>query len=129
MKYLTKAVILTFVLGLLVGGVTMKLVAHRLFFHPMMGEHRQDHMLNRLSSKLKLSPEQKEKVGAILTTAHQQMEALSKETGPKFEAIRNSTSDQIRSVLTPEQLTKFNEMHEKFDRKAKEAHGMMIHDH
>ncbi len=41
---------------------------------------------------------------------HQKMEALRAEIQPKFEALRASTSAEIRSVLTPEQQPKFDAM-------------------
>lgn len=61
--------------------------------------------LERMTEKLSLSPEQRDKVKVILEDLH-----------TKHEAQRNTMRDEMKSslatVLTPEQMTKLDQMHE-----------------
>ncbi len=57
--------------------------------------------LKRLEERLKLTPEQKPKVEAIL-----------REQREKTQAVRAETRERLREVLTPEQAKKFERLHE-----------------
>lgn len=104
---------------------------------PHMKElHRQNHehcgkgnfrekISNRLSSKLDLTTEQKNKVDSILEDNHKKTKAIFDETRPKMEAIRKSTDEEIKAVLTPEQKVKFEKLREKREEKIKKWHSMM----
>lgn len=78
-----------------------------------------EHMLKRFSSELHLTPEQKEKVGAIFDAKHPQMLALHAEIKPKFEALRQSTKQEIRAVLNADQQQKFDELNAKMEERWK----------
>jgi Spy/CpxP family protein refolding chaperone len=45
---------------------------------------------------------------------------LRKQSEPQFDAAREESNNRIRQILTPDQLTKFNEMLRRFDRRMKE---------
>ena len=74
-----------------------------------------EHLLKRFSSELHLTPEQQTQVAAIFDARHPQMMALQAEMRPQFEALRNSTQAEIRKVLTPDQMPKFNEMNARME--------------
>ena len=71
------------------------------------GQHR---LMDRFSSTLHLTPEQREKVSGILEAKRQKIEALRAEIRPRFDEIRTSTSGEIRQLLTPEQQQQFDAM-------------------
>ena len=63
--------------------------------------------LDELSDQLKLSPEQKEQVRQIFGDTRAQLQALRKESEPRFAEIRRQTDERMRQVLTPEQWEQF----------------------
>jgi Spy/CpxP family protein refolding chaperone len=75
------------------------------------GEGRQEKRMERLSKELSLTEEQKTKVGVVF-----------KEQGEKYKAIHDETRTQLKTILTPEQFTKLEEMkqrrHDKWREKA-----------
>ena len=79
-----------------------------------------EHMLKRFSSELDLTPEQRTQAAALFDAKHPQMLALQAEMKPKFEALRNSTQDDIRKILTPDQLPKFDAMNAKMQERWKD---------
>lgn len=70
-------------------------------------------MLERLSSKLNLTEDQKTKVATVFEVKHQGMMKLKTEMRPKFEALRKSARADISKLLTPEQQKKFEETNKK----------------
>jgi Spy/CpxP family protein refolding chaperone len=71
-------------------------------------ENRHKHMLDRFSRKLDLTPEQRQKVGAIMEESGKKMRSLWDESRPKAEALRKETADKIRALLNPDQIKKFD---------------------
>ncbi|MEK7657445.1 MAG: hypothetical protein AAB412_06785, partial [Elusimicrobiota bacterium] len=67
-------------------------------------------MVERFSRKLDLSPEQTARLEAILETKRLKMKALRTEVQPRFEEIRASAKDEIRGILSPEQLPRFEKL-------------------
>lgn len=74
---------------------------------------RYERMLEKFNRTLKLTGDQKIKVAAIFETQRQKIDALREETSPRFEAVRQSASVEIRQLLTEEQKLKFDEMEKK----------------
>ena len=72
-------------------------------------------ILERLNKKLELSAEQKAQVGAILDRKHPEMLALQSEFQPRFKALRRTTQQEIRALLTPNQQKKFDEFNAKWE--------------
>jgi Spy/CpxP family protein refolding chaperone len=72
-----------------------------------------ERLLDRFSSTLQLTPQQREQVGAILEAKRQRIDALRAEIRPKFDELRMSTGAEIRALLSPEQQTRFDEMETK----------------
>ena len=68
--------------------------------------------IEKMSSDLKLSPEQKEQVRQIFGETRTQLEALRKESEPRFAEIRRQADERLQKVLTPEQWEQFRREHE-----------------
>ena len=104
---------LTFLLGVVVGG------AGFFFFGWYTGHwHRgfdKDRIVRHMSRDLKLSPEQTGQLNRIMDDSEQKFRALRAQQRPQFDALQNETRDNIRKILTPEQIVRFNEMVQRFD--------------
>ena len=82
------------------------------------GKHFQERMLKRFDAKLNLTPDQEERLAAILEQKRGKIDALRSEMRPKFEEIRKTTRVEIRQILTPEQQTKFDKMSAEWEERA-----------
>jgi Spy/CpxP family protein refolding chaperone len=83
------------------------------------GEDHYSRMQERFSSRLDLTPEQKQQIGAILEDMRQKVSALRTEIRPRFEEIRRAVREEIRSLLTPEQQKKFDAMQSEWESRRK----------
>ena len=72
------------------------------------------HKLEHLNKELQLNDEQKTK-----------LEAIFKEQHEKFQAIHEESHQRIKEVLTPEQITKWEEM----QKQHQERHKQMMEKH
>src|SRR3972149_350592 len=86
------------------------------------GKDRYSWMLERFSSRLDLTPQQKKDIAEILEAKRQSITALRAEIRPRFEKIRTSPRQEIRKRLTPEQQQKFDAMHEEWESRRKDRH-------
>jgi len=86
-----------------------------------MGGHGQpmsaDQRLQMMTKQLNLTADQQEKIKPMLESQNQQMQALHQDTSlsqedrmSKMREIRQSTNEQIKSVLNPDQQQKFEQM-------------------
>ena len=119
MKIVWKQVLVSFVLGVMVGVAGLRWCSPYYFHRHWGGKEFQARMLERFDSKLKLTPEQRSQVAEILDGKRQKIDTLRAEIQPKFEAIRTSTSAEIRGLLTPEQQKKFDAMQVEWQAKKK----------
>ncbi len=76
-------------------------------------------MLHKLDKALALTEDQEQKVREIFAANEPKMRALHEEIRPKFNAIRDAARDEIRKILTPEQITKFEALNERMDERMK----------
>ena len=113
--------------GLAFGAVIGAVGAHWIvpcYFHRQWTPGKfQARMLERLNSKLSLTPEQRTQVAAILDGKREKIQALRAQIRPQFKEIRASTSAEIRRILTPEQQKKFDVMNAKWEEKVKRRFG------
>ncbi len=77
--------------------------------------HSSRGMVVELSRELDLAPEQKERLGQILEESRERIVALSRSMKPKYRQIKLETREQIRAILSAEQVERFNEMTQKWD--------------
>jgi Spy/CpxP family protein refolding chaperone len=88
----------------------------------LRGKDRYTWMLERFSSRLDLTPEQKKEIADILETKRQSIIALRAEIRPRFEEIRNSARQEIRKRLNPAQQQKFDAMQAEWESRRKDRH-------
>jgi Spy/CpxP family protein refolding chaperone len=72
--------------------------------------------MEHLTKKLDLTPDQQTKVQPIVDQAKPQIQAIHQDAMQKTKLVMDSTMDQIRPLLTPEQQQKLDAMkqaHEK----------------
>jgi hypothetical protein len=65
-------------------------------------------LVDRLTSELDLTAEQRTKIEEVLTARRTRLETVQREVRERFDAEQRSLRDEIRSVLTPEQQQKFD---------------------
>jgi Spy/CpxP family protein refolding chaperone len=65
-----------------------------------------------LAERLKLTPEQQQKIDSIIRVDRQKADSLYREVGPQLRARFDSTTAAIRAVLTPEQQAEFRRYRE-----------------
>lgn len=99
--------VLTFVLGTIVGGAGV------FYYGWYSGHWRRDFDLNRVVDRMKrdlsLDDSQVEKLRQILQESSRKRKELQQKNQPQFDAIHEDTRNQIRKILNPDQLARFNE--------------------
>ena len=107
------AVIGLFAVGVLIGALAVHI------YHADSGSghgwspHRSRPAIDirRLEHELDLSTEQREEVQRILDQARVKADALRADLRPQIHRQMNETHEQLREVLTAEQLERFDRMH------------------
>ena len=108
-------VLIAFLLGAVIGAAGIQLRDYGcLMGMPHPGGLRK-HMIKKIERALKLDAEQKKKADAIFDKMQPRMQALREEIRPKFEAMRDETRAEIKQILKPEQLPKFEKLNKKMD--------------
>jgi len=80
----------------------------------------QKNRVDRLAEILSLTPEQKEKVSAIMEDGRKQIDAERQKMKKRVDELRNATDQKIESILNEEQKKKFRAHKEEMERKMKE---------
>jgi Spy/CpxP family protein refolding chaperone len=84
--------------------------------------------LQRITEKLNLTPDQQAKVQPIIDQAKPQIAAIHQEARQKMKAVMDSTTSQIRPLLTAEQQKKLDDIqkaHQDMMNAHKELHDAM----
>jgi periplasmic protein CpxP/Spy len=111
-------VAVVFVLGVTLGGVFGYMFASKAQGDtraPMRDAARRAHKVEELTKELGLSPDQQQKLDAVLTEAHAKFAAIHEADQPQIEAVKKNARSEIRAFLTPEQLPKFEEHIQRLD--------------
>jgi hypothetical protein len=113
-------IFLAFLIGLLMGTFAGPFLFHRVMHRHWDRQHRHDRLLKKFSSKLKLSPDQREKISQILDANRPKVDAIFTETRTKLETVRQDTGLEIKKILSADQQKKYDEldikMKERMDR-------------
>jgi len=109
--------IVTFLLGVIVGGAGV-------LFYGWYGGHwhrgfEKRRVVQRLTRELNLSDAQVKQLDQIMDDSMKRFEDLRKQFEPQFDAAREESNNRIRQILTPEQLTKFNDMLRRFEERGR----------
>lgn len=124
-------VIAVFVLGVAVGGLGMYAARGRVFgapvAHPpaLTPAARTAKRVKELTDQLGLNPDQASQLSGILTQMHDKYASIHDQENTLREQESKQGRDQIRAILTPDQVTKFNDFLQKLDeeRKKRAASG------
>ncbi|GAF82521.1 unnamed protein product [marine sediment metagenome] len=114
-------IIIVYLLGLVTGSLATK-AGIRYCFRGRKGHGRiarkiEGRMVNRLSSKLQLTDEQKTEIESIIETHRPEMKKLRESIGEKMKTLKNTMHQDIKKVLTDEQQSgKFEEIIKKHGR-------------
>ncbi len=109
--------VLTFLLGAVLGGASMFIYGwysgrwHRHF--------DKQHIVRHLTRELSLSQTQVQQLSQIVDDYAKKRADLQNQVEPQFAALREEQSDGVRRILTPEQVTKFNELVRRWNERRK----------
>lgn len=104
----------TFVLGGFFGGA-VSTYAERRDFAKRHGNKERPTYVDRLDQEVSLRPPQRDSISAILDRHRPVMDSLWAIVGPQFDSERESIRREIRAVLSPEQLERYNAMTQRQD--------------
>jgi Spy/CpxP family protein refolding chaperone len=103
------AALAIFVLGFAAGALAP--AAYRAWVRGGDGGGRRDRF-EKMSEDLKLTREQQEQVRQIFGETRTRLEALRRESEPRFAEIRRDADERLKQVLTPEQWEAFRKSRE-----------------
>jgi Spy/CpxP family protein refolding chaperone len=107
--------LLSFLLGMLIAA---GLFRYRTYLcKPAENQKHFTRMLNKFSSRLDLTPDQKQAVSNLLQTKREKIKLMRDEMKPRFDEIRKNTSEEIRKLLNPNQLEKFKKFEEEQEKR------------
>lgn len=117
---------LLFLLGAFVAGAAVGVAGDRTL--ERRGPPRRAAGLDRMAQELGLTAPQRAAFDSILENRRKQMRQLFAPIRPQLDSLtslsdkmRDSTHEQLKRVLTPEQQVKFDKMHEEAKKRAAEA--------
>ena len=105
--------------GALVGGIAVSAAEHR-GTGPGNHNHGRDGYVARLTEELTLDSEQQESVRAVLNRHKPVMDSMWQEVRPRFDSVRTIIRGEIRSLLSPEQQGKYQQLIERREREQRE---------
>jgi len=116
-----------FVLGMALGGVFGYFYGHRGTVAaappPMTDAERHAKRLDQLTRELGLNDSQRQQMDLLLTQAHVDFQAVRTKQAQLLEIdmdqVRQKSRDQMRAILTPEQLPKFEDFLKRLDEERK----------
>lgn len=115
--------LLVFVLGAVVGGLATHWASRRGWASERSDYRRDPRGASEwLNQELKLSPEQRTQVEAILDETGLAYRAIRQRTRPEYEAARQQGREKIRALLNVEQRAHFEELVQEIDARRREKH-------
>ncbi|HWY06150.1 MAG TPA: hypothetical protein VNY24_04775 [Candidatus Acidoferrales bacterium] len=121
---------LVFILGTATGGVFGYSLARRSYAStrtaaPSDAERRAK-KIAEMTQAIGLTAEQAQKADGIIKNAQSEIRAIHDKSDAEVDVLRMKNREQVRSLLTPEQLPKFEQFVQRMDeerKKQKEAQG------
>ena len=111
-----------FLLGAALGGVLGYLFAHRPVSAanpPLSEPERRARRVTELTKLLSLTPQQSQQMDGILKEVHGEMKAARDQSDAQFDQLRQKGRSEMRAILTPEQMPKFEEFLKRIDEERK----------
>jgi len=119
-----------FVLGAAIGGVVGYGLAHRGYaasirnVQTLSEPERRAKRVAEMTKVVGLTPEQAQKVDAIIAAAHDEMKRIHDKAETDVDGVRQKARAQIREFLTEEQKQKYQEFLRRLDEeRKKQAQG------
>ncbi len=116
----SKGFALMFLIGAFIAGIAVGITADRAFTRDRHDRHGPHSGLDRMSSELGLSTAQRARVDSIMTRRRAQMKEVFKPLHPQIDSLQkiakvisDSTHEQLKRVLTPEQGKRLDEMRDR----------------
>lgn len=122
-----------FVIGFAAGALSLNLYQHLTSSKgPEPPRGRSEYILGKMKEEVGLTTDQQDHIKKILDETGEKyfeirkdIEPAMKPFEPRFEAVRQESRDRIRSLLTEEQLPKFEEMVRKQDEMREKERGRL----
>ena len=111
-----------FLLGAALGGVLGYLFAHRPVSAanpPLSEPERRAHRVDELTKELSLTPQQAQQLDGILFRRHAEAKAIHDQTDAQMDSLRQKGRAEVRAILNPDQLPKFEEFLKRMDEERK----------
>jgi Spy/CpxP family protein refolding chaperone len=111
-----------FLLSAALGGVLGYMFAHRpvnAANPPLSEPERRAQKVQLLTKELSLTPQQVQQVDAIIQQRHAEAKAIRDQTDAEIEVVRQKGRAQVRAILTPEQVPRFEEFLKRTDEERK----------
>ena len=116
---------LLFVLGAAIGGVFGYSFGHRIFaannpsMQTLSEPERRAQRVAEMPKEIGLTPEQSQKVDAVIAAGHAEMKAIHDKAETDVDGVRQKARAQMREFLTDEQKPKFKEYVRRMDEERK----------
>lgn len=108
------AALIIFVLGFTAGALALNVYRR---WQPGRAEVGRRERFEQMLDRLQLTAEQKSQVHQILGDTRGQLQAVRKETEPRYDEIRRQADEKLQKVLSPEQWKQFQQERETFRRR------------
>jgi Spy/CpxP family protein refolding chaperone len=111
-----------FLLGAALGGVLGFLFARRAVSAanpPLSEAERRTAKVQQFTKDFSLTPEQAQQIDAIFMQKHAEVQAVRDRSEAQVDEVREKGRAQVRSILTPEQLPKFEAYLKQMDEQRK----------
>jgi hypothetical protein len=111
-----------FLLGAALGGMVGYSYEHHLVSAastPLPEPVRRAQRVEQLTQLLGLTSAQSQQVDAVLLQRHSEAKAIHDQTDAQIDQVRQKGRDQVRAILTREQIPKFEEFLKNLDQKRK----------
>jgi Spy/CpxP family protein refolding chaperone len=111
-----------FLLGAALGGVLGYLFAHRpvnAANPPLSEPEKRARRVQEFTKELSLTPQQAQQLDSILQQRHAESKVIRDQSDAQLDAVRQKGRAQVRAILTPDQLPKFEEFLKRIDEQRK----------
>ena len=107
------AFVLIFLSGLLLGGITGFYIGKPAPRQSTKSQSFRQHIFDSFASELKLTPEQQQKMRPVLDKGFDRIQDFRRKRTGEFIEIMSGNYDDLKIILTPEQVRKLEEMRQK----------------
>lgn len=127
-------VVAVLVLGIALGVLGTYLEGYRVFGASMIHRTRPDHSpaaverdrhakVEQMTKDLNLTADQEKQLDSVLTQRQTRFSGIYEQFRAQEDQARKQGRDEIRAILTPDQLVKFEDILRKMDEEHKKAQG------